>query len=169
MLVHHLNRLFLTFAILCFMLVGSPNVSRAANLGVHDDEVAGVQVILLSVKRTSDGFLTLKWAYHNTTDSSKTIDADSGAQSATNWPWSLAWDTYVEAGNTKYVLIKDQTGTPLAGTHSAGTGPQGQQAYILAPHTTFTTWAKLAAPPKDVTKVTVYILGTDPFEDIPII
>jgi hypothetical protein len=165
MLIHRLSRLSLTLAILCSMLAWSPNVSRAASLGVHDYSTPGVQVILLSVKRTSDGYLTLRWAYHNTTSSPQTIGKDSGAQSSTNGPWSLAWDVYVVSAGTKYELIKDQTGTPLAGTKP---GNAGDPSYALGPHLTFTTWAKVPAPGKDVTTVTVYIRGAEPFEDVPI-
>jgi hypothetical protein len=163
MLTHRFYRMLITFVILCGVLAVAPNVSRAANLGVHDYSTAGVQVILLSVKRTSDGYLTLRWAYHNTTGSSQTIGKDSGAQSATNGPWSLAWDVYVIAGGAQYALIKNPT--VLAGTHS---GNAGDPTYALGPHQTFTTWAKVSAPGSAVKTVTVVIRGADPFEDIPI-
>ena len=163
MLTNRLNRVFFTFAILCGMVAAPANVAQAANLGVHDYSTPGVQVVLLSVKRTSDGNLTLRWAYHNTTGSPKNIGADTSAQSSTNPQWSLAWDVYVMAGGTRYALITSPT--VLAGTHP---GYYFTQTYAVAPHQTFATWAKVPAPGKDIKTVTVYIRGADPFEDIPL-
>lgn len=160
---YRFNQVFLTFVILCGIIAGTSNVSRAANLGVHDYSTPGVQVILLSVKRTSDGNLTLRWGYHNTTSKPLTIGKDSGAQSSTNGPYSLGWDTYVMASGTQYAVIKDPH--VLAGMHP---GFASDPSYSLAPHQTFTTWAKVPAPGTDVKAVTVYIRGADPFEDVPI-
>jgi hypothetical protein len=164
MLTRRLSQVIFAFAILYSGLVGVPRMSQAATLGTHNYYVTGVQVILLSVKRTSDGYLTLRWEYHNTTGSPQTIGADSGAQSATNGPWSLAWDINVMAGGSQYALVTSPT--VLAGTHPAKDA--GTPTYVLGPHKTFETWAKVPSPPKTATSCTVIIRGADPFEDIPI-
>jgi len=38
----------------------------------------------------------------------------------------------------------------------------------LAPKETVSTWAKFPAPPADVEKVTLYLPGAPPFEDVAI-
>ena len=153
---------------LIFVLSGpkSANIAQAAttNLGVQDYEVSGVEVVLLSVKRTSDGFVTLKWAYQNTTNSPKTIGANTGAmEGAWGAPYSLAWDVSVGAAGATYKVPPGTHGGLMAGSHA---GPA--KTVVVGAKQTYATWAKIAGVPKDVTKVTVYIQGTDPFEEIPI-
>src|SRR5712692_2143587 len=69
--------------------VSSENPARAAEpqeakaIAVNDYEVGGVQVALLSVKRISDGTVTVKWEYRN-----KTTQAKPLGESFTGMGWS---------------------------------------------------------------------------------
>lgn len=172
MLVRRISSVLSILAIFCYLVFSSLSGARAAdtatasspNLGVQDYSAAGVQVVLLSVKRTSDGFLTIKWGYHNTTNSPKQIGEDSTAMAgAWSAPFSLAWDMYVTAAGTQFKVANAPNGDLLAGTH-----PGPAKTVVVGPKQTYNTWAKLHAPPSDVTKVTVTIQGVSPFEDIAI-
>jgi hypothetical protein len=135
---------------------------KPANLGVQDYESPGVQVVLFSVKRGSDGYVTVRWGYHNTTSRPQNIGANTGAMSgAWSGPYSLAWDFYVTAGDTKYATA-DGGGGKLAASH----GPN--KVVVVGPKQTLATWAKVKDPGKDVKTVTVYVQGAAPFDDIPI-
>lgn len=72
--------------------------------------------------------------------------------------------SYIVDGNNKkkYLVIKDSSGKPLAAEH----GTSG--SVKLGPGQSITTWAKFPAPPESVQKVSVYIPGVAPFEDVPI-
>jgi hypothetical protein len=160
----------LTFGTVGAGLAQSSNASTGAapaNLGTADYEVPGVQVVLLSLKRGADGFLTLRWAYRNTTASSKTIGANTGAMDkAWSANYSLAWDTYLSAGDTKYTVARVQgRGELMAEKHG---GAFASKTLIIAAKQSYATWAKFPDPGAGVTKVTVYIQGAPPFDDVPI-
>jgi hypothetical protein len=127
-------------------------------LAVQRYEVDGVQVELLSVKRTSDGYLTVKWQYRNTTDKPVTIGANTGAmRSAWSAPYSLSWDFRVLA-NGKELKVPGQT---MAAKH-------GNKINVVPAKKVLTTWAKVPDPGADVQKVNVSIQGADPFEDVAV-
>jgi hypothetical protein len=143
-------------------LGGAALAASPPPLGVQDYEVPGVQVLLLSLKRTSDGYITAKWAYHNTTSSAKTIGSNTGViNGAWSTPFSLAWDAFISAGGQQYKVVPGGAGL-LAGTHG------GNKTLVLGPKMTYATWAKFKDPGKDVTKVSVSIQGAAPFDDAPI-
>lgn len=134
----------------------------AANLGVHEHQVGGVDVTLLEVKRTSGDMINVRWEYHNKTSEKKQL-----TDQRTGWldPYRLAAEAYLidGANRTRYPVMRDSTNHPV----SAKIG--GQNSYIfLGPKQTLVTWAKFAAPGPDVDKVTVVLPGVEPFEDVPI-
>jgi hypothetical protein len=132
-------------------------------LAVNDYEVDGVEVALLSVKRISDGTITVKWQYRNKTDQPKRL-GESFEGMGSSEAFSLVWHAYlVDARNkTKYPVVKDQRGEPVAGKH----GPR--KVVVLGPKQTMNTWAKFIAVPPEVKKISVFIPGTQPFEDVAI-
>lgn len=133
-----------------------------ANLGVQDYEVPGVQVVLFSVKRGSDGYITVRWGYRNTTSTPKNIGTNTTATSgAWSGPYSLAWDFYLMAGGAKYATADGGDGK-LAASH----GPN--KVVVIGPKQTLATWAKVKDPGKDVKTVGVYVQGAAPFDEIPI-
>lgn len=138
------------------------SIVRAADLGMQDYEVSGVQVHLLSVKRTSANSLTVKWQYRNTTSAPQKLgESFSGIGSSERF--SLTSDFYVsDPSGAKYSVLMDPSHDPMASSHA------GSKVVMLGPKQTMTVWAKVAGPPADVTKVTVYVPGCAPFEDVPI-
>jgi hypothetical protein len=132
-------------------------------IGVNDYEVEGVEVALLSVKRISDGSLTVKWEYRNKTDEPKRL-GESFPGMGSSEAYSLVWHAYLAdaRGKIKYPVAKDQRGNPVAAAHAAG------KVVTLGPKKTTSTWAKFISVPADVKKISVFIPGTQPFEDVPI-
>ena len=143
---------------------GAQKVAGPASLGVNDYEVEGVEVALLSVKRVSDGTLTVKWEYRNRTDQPKKLGASFKGMGWSE-PFSLVYDAYlVDARNRmKYPVVKDTRGDLVAGKH-----PGHGKVVVLGPKQTLGTWAKFIAVPAEVTKISVFIPGVQPFEDVPI-
>lgn len=167
MVIRHVCHLLLRLAVACGLFFGSlSGAALAASsppLGVQDYEVPGVQVVLLSLKRTSDGYVTAKWAYHNTTSSAKAIGNNTSViNGAWSTPFSLAWDAYISAGGQQYKVAPGGAGL-LAGSHGGN-----NKTLVLGPKMTYATWAKFKDPGKDVTKASISIQGTAPFEDVPI-
>ena len=135
--------------------------SEPAAIATANHEVVGVEVALLEVKRTSGDSVTIKFRYTNKTTDNKKLDHGGQGLDA----WRFAWDAYFvdPATNKKYVTLKDQDGNPVAANHQQfGTG------ITLAARQVVNTWAKFPAPPPDVEKVTVYLPGAPPFEDVPV-
>jgi hypothetical protein len=119
--------------------------------------------VLLSLARGTDGFLTLRWGYRNTSTSPKTVGANTTAQ-AMQWsaPYSLAWDVYVMANGQQYPVVR--------GNHMLLAMPHAGNAktIVVLPNQTYATWAKVKDPGSDVKAVSVYIQGVAPFENVPI-
>lgn len=136
----------------------APATADGTPIAVQKYEVEGVQVELLSVKRTSDTMLTVKWQYRNTTDKPQTIGANTGAmRSAWSAPYSLSWDFKVIA-NGKELTVPGHT---MAAKH-------GNKTNVIPPKKVLTTWAKVPDPGPDVQKVSVSIQGADPFDDVSV-
>ncbi|MGE5344798.1 MAG: hypothetical protein ACM3JH_02495 [Acidithiobacillales bacterium] len=135
-----------------------------AAIATGDYEVPGVEVALLSVKRVSDGTLTVKWEYRNTTDQPKRL-GESFKGMGWSEPFSLVYDAYlVDAKNRmKYPVVKDTRGDLVAGKH-----PGRSKVVVLGPKKTLGTWAKFMAVPASVKTISVFIPGTQPFEDVAI-
>jgi hypothetical protein len=135
--------------------------SQPAAIATAEHEVGGVEVALMEVKRTTGDSVTIKFRYTNKTTSTKKLDHGGQGLDA----WRFAWDAYFvdPATNKKYVTLKDQDGNPVAANHQQfGTG------ITLAARQVVNTWAKFPAPPTDVEKVTVYLPGAPPFEDVAV-
>jgi len=148
--------------------VSSPTIAAAdekpaAAIAVNDYEVDGVQVALLSVKRISDGTLTVKWEYRNKTNEAKKL-GESFPGMGSSEVYSLAWHAYLVDGRNKmkYPVVKDTRGDPVAGKHGPG------KVVVLGPGKTLGTWAKFIAVPPEVKKISVFIPGVQPFEDVDI-
>lgn len=71
---------------------------------------------------------------------------------------------YVSAEDKKYLILRDEEGTPLAPPSDSG----GSVGVSLRPKGTWLWWAKYPAPPPEVKKINYYTTVTGPFEDIPV-
>jgi hypothetical protein len=156
-----LKRLYTHFARLlfaaCLVLPGlaaaedaAPGAA-AAPLGVEEHD-SGAEVTLLECKRTSGDTVTVKWLYKNGGEEKKRIEP------------LISEDYYLvdAAAKKKYFAVKDSSGKWVAGTS------RGYNSVELEPGKTYKMWAKFPAPPAATEKVTVYIVGVPPFEDVPI-
>jgi len=126
-------------------------VAAGASLGVEEHD-SGAEVTLLELKRTSGDTVTVKWLYKNGGEEKKRIDP------------LISEDYYLvdAAAKKKYFVVKDSSGKEVAGTH------RGYNHVEIEPGKTYKMWAKFPAPPEATEKVTVYIMGVPPFEDVPI-
>ncbi|HYU99714.1 MAG TPA: hypothetical protein VE977_12860 [Pyrinomonadaceae bacterium] len=70
---------------------------------------------------------------------------------------------FVVAAEKKYTALKDEKGS-----FNAAKRIQFNFGIGLAPKETVSTWAKFPAPPADVDKVTLYLPGAPPIEDVAI-
>jgi hypothetical protein len=104
--------------------------------------------------------ITLHWRYQNTTGSPKNIGASFHGMGSSE-AFSLVWDAYVAdpIAKVKYPILKDDRGTPVASRHG------GRKVVTLAANEGLTVWAKFQVP-ASVGKMSVYLPGTEPFENV---
>jgi hypothetical protein len=152
----------LIFASAAAAAAGSPSPApAAAALGTQSyADAPGVQVTLLSLART-DGSITARWSYRNTTSGPLDIGTSFTGKGFSE-PYSLSYYAYLLAGTTKYPVLKDEKSHPYAGTHP------GHKVVTLGAGETYETWAKFPDPGASTTAVTVVIPGAAPFENVPI-
>ena len=121
-------------------------------IATQDSEVSGVQTDLLSVKRTADNAVEVRWRWRNTTDKRATITGRQG----------LKEQTYLldPANKKKHLALTDAKGK-VVGSSLPGIVTLKAKEEVSA-------WARFPAPPPDVDKVTVVITKTPPFEGVTI-
>ena len=73
--------------------------------------------------------------------------------------------TYAVSGNTKYPLLKDNTGKEVATPRDGG----GWLHPTINPKTTWSWWGKFPAPPADRKTYSLYLKVGPPIDGIPII
>lgn len=123
---------------------------------VQETEWSGVTAELTSVERSSGNMLTIKFKYTNT-GSDKVEIAKLGRYDHDN---VLDHVYYIDAKNKKkYLVVKDAEKKAL-GTNL--------KYFALAPGESKAAWGKFPEPPADVEKISVYLPGTPPFEDVAI-
>lgn len=160
--LRHSPMLSLALAVLAGAAAGAARAGEPP-LGVSDYEVEGVKVVLQSVRRMSDGTLTVKWEYRNETREPRKL-GESFEGMGSSEAYSLSWHAYLADGatRTKFPLAKDPRGTPVAGAHAPG------KVVVLGPRKTLSTWAKFLGVPERTRVISVFIPGCQPFEDVPI-
>lgn len=133
----------------------------AKPLGTSDHEISGVEVTLLELKRASGDTVTAKWRYTNKDNDAKQLTKGTGGDD----PYKLSMESYLvdPVNKKKYLVLKDSKGKPIAAAHGSSYHP-----IQLEGGKSINTWAKYPAPPAGVEKVSVYIQGVAPFEDVPL-
>jgi hypothetical protein len=130
-------------------------------IAVHEHEISGVNLALMDVRRTSTDTVTVRWEYRNQTTQAQVL-----ANKSHGWsdPYRLSWGTYLadEEGKKKFPLLKDSDGRPIAAVHG-----EPVHDIVVGPRKTLKTWAKYPVP-ADVSKVTVFLTGVEPFENVTI-
>jgi hypothetical protein len=143
---------------LCESAYAAPPAAQPADvIQSQDASVDGIVAELTACQR-SEGVLTIKIRFRNTSDK-------PGKLTFTNWNASGQDNPkfYVTAGNKKYFMLADSDGTVLS-TNSTGNGVDAN----IAPGKTFLWWAKYPAPPADVKKINFMMPVASPFDDVPI-
>jgi hypothetical protein len=133
-----------TLLVLTALLLPGAGNAQALLAKARSEQSADVTLELTELKRTSGNTVTLKALITN--KSAK--------------PFYVSWSAMYllnTAGRVKHGVVKDERGKWVA---SSGTSVRaGESAEI---------WAKFAAPPEDVKKMTAVVRGFAPFEDIPL-
>ena len=143
---------------LCESADAAAQAAQAADVIQTQDANTDGIVAELTECRRSEGVLTIKIRFRNTSDK-------PGSLTFTHWNASGQDNPkfYVTAGNKKYFMLADSDGTVLS-TNSTGNGVDAN----IAPGKTFLWWAKYPAPPADVKKINFMMPVASPFEDVPI-
>jgi hypothetical protein len=145
-------------------LSGKP---RSGVLAVEKHKT-GLRVEVTQLKRTSDGYLTIRWRYRNPTDKPiKLFDAvNYGIENWHNRGESmLAALFFIDASDrdkrTKHQIVRDRSGHLLAYefTSTSTTVPEKGE---------FEMWAKFPAPRASARSITLYMQDVLPFEDLPL-
>jgi hypothetical protein len=138
------------------VLLAGEGPEPAAKSMVEETEWPNVTAELTSVERSSGNMLTIKFKYTNAGSDQVEI-ARLGQYSHDN---VLDHVYYIDAKNKKkYLVVKDAEKKAL-GTNL--------KYFTLAPGESKAAWGKFPEPPADVQKISVYLPGAPPFEDVPI-
>ena len=138
------------------VLPAGEGAEPAAKPMVEETAWQGVTAELTSVERAPGNMRTIKFKYTNA-GSDKVEIARLGQYSHDN---VLDHVYYVDAKNKKkYLVVKDAEKKAL-GTNL--------KYFTLAPGESKAAWGKFPEPPADVQKISVYLPGAPPFEDVPI-
>ncbi|HMS44741.1 MAG TPA: hypothetical protein PKC68_02985 [Alphaproteobacteria bacterium] len=118
------------------------------------EEIPGVVVRIVELKRTANNTVTLRWAYRNT--SSDVVELHGSG-----YAYDLGRDHYLlDMVNRKQYFAIEQNGDPLGRRHGE---------VMLDPGKEYVMWLRFPAPPNNVDKIDVYIKYTsEPFEAVQI-
>lgn len=136
-------------------LIGQPVLAQGVTRPQSQEtNVDGVTAEIAEAVR-KDGVLTLKVRYRNSGSTLAKVNIYSSRDTA---------KYYVTAGSTKFLMLKDSQGVPLAISYDL----HGNLRAEIAPNGSFLFWAKYPAPPAESRKISFYNPHTPPFEDVPI-
>lgn len=133
----------------------TPAVAQPKPLATRDLDVEGIVAEVIESDR-KEGVLTVRVRFRN------------GGVKAVKLPLVDAQGyvhTYVVSGNTKYALLKDDTGKQVATPRDGG----GWLEPTIKPKATWTWWGKFPAPPADRKAYSLYLRVGPPIDDIPIV
>jgi hypothetical protein len=116
-----------------------------------DSDLSGISIEVTSVQKTGDTIM-IRFKYISAREKATRIDSETNQEVNQMY--------YVDSKNKKkYLIIKDTENHPLSSALTY---------FEVGPGETKPAWAKFAAPPPDVTTISVYIPGAPPFENVPI-
>ncbi|MBL8686810.1 MAG: hypothetical protein JNK86_05020 [Alphaproteobacteria bacterium] len=135
----------------------APNNATPTTVVEHEyDEVPGVVVRIVELKRTANNTVTLRWAYRNT--GSDVVELHNSARH-----YALADNHYLldMVDKKQYFGVEQGNGYPLARNHGG--------EVMLDPGKEYVMWLRFPAPPSNVDKIDVYIdRVSEPFEAVQI-
>ena len=119
----------------------------------------GIEAQILELKRGPGDTVTLKFRLKNTTGEKKNpIDKHFTKYD----PSDVGKVSLVDYVNKKrYLVMKDSNNNCICSSDT-------YNAHILAASEAREFWAKFAAPPANITKISIILPGAAPFDDVPI-
>lgn len=131
-----------------------------AGIASADGEAAGVTATIKELKRSSGGTVSLKFVITNGSDTSVSAGYNFGdpANSVVDYGSIGGVQLIDPVGRKKYVVARDSEQKCVC----------SQGVRDIAPGASVNLWAKFAAPPLDVQKVSVIIPHFSPMDDVPI-
>ena len=124
-------------------------------LATRELDVEGVVAEVIESDR-KDGVLTVRVRFRNTGEKPaklQLVDAQGYVH------------TYVVSGDTKYPLMKDDTGKQIATPRDGG----GWLEPTIKPKGSWTWWGKFPAPPAPARTYSLYLKVGPPIDDVPIV
>lgn len=154
------NKVYACVLAACLLTAASALAQK--NLGTQEHEVGGVDVTLLEVKRSTGSDVTVKWQYHNKSKETKQL-----TKQRTGWmdPYRLSSDSYLAdpEGRVKYPVLKDSDRRPIASRNGSP-----NQYITIRPGQTISVWARYGQVRENLAKISFFLDGVAPFEDVPI-
>lgn len=138
-----------------FSFASSQKAPADKAIATSELDVAGVVAEVIESRR-KNGVLTVRVRFRNT--------GDAPAKLLLVGPTGYV-DTYAVSGDTKYPLLKDESGGQLATPRDGG----GWLEPTIKPKSTWNWWGKFPAPPADRKSYDLYLKIGPPIEDIPIV
>lgn len=151
-----LHSIAVTISIAALIAVSSALAQAPAKpLQVQETNTEGINAELMSVAE-SDGVLTVKIRFRNNGDNARRIGI-------IRHPYDVD-KTYVVAGSTKLLPLRDSDKAPLMSALDAG----GTLEPELRPGGSYFFWAKFPAPPAGTKKIAIYTVTAPPFDDVQV-
>lgn len=144
--------------VVCWVLAALPAIA-AEPIATGDTNWDGVVIKVMSVVRKGS-VLTVKFAAVNKGDAKQEV-----------WFGFTRSDVCYavdEESGTKYYVLTDKEGNPLAPANDYIDMNKAGLERTLPPGKTLRVWMKLPAPPPEVKTITLFLNETEPIEDVPI-
>ena len=131
-----------------------------AGIASADGEAAGVTTTIKELKRSSGGTMSLKFVITNASETSVSAGYSFGdpANSIDDYSSVGGVQLIDPVGRKKYFVARDSERKCVC----------SRGIKDIAPGASVNLWAKFAAPPLDVQKVSVIIPHFSPMDDVPI-
>ncbi len=129
-------------------------------LAKADSETPGIRADITELKRGSGGTLMLKFSIVNDSDKPMNFSYDFGAPEHSTGDFNTIGGTHLidNVGKKKYLVVRDANNSCVC---SKGMKP-------IEPKSSANLWAKFAAPPDTVEKISIVIPHFSPIDDVAI-
>jgi hypothetical protein len=145
-------------AFLAVALLVSP-ASAAEPIATGETNWDGISVRVMSVERRNN-VLTVKWAVVN--------EGDSATDIGFGFTGNDVCYVLDEENGTKYYALTDKEGNAVASSHDWMPNSTAGFARTVAPGKSLSVWMKLAAPPAEVSEISLFLNETEPIEGLAI-
>ncbi len=138
----------------------SPPAAAPAGIATADGETPGVTVTIKEFKRASGGTLSMKLVITNGSDKKLMIDYSLGDPEHSIADYDSIGGVHLidPVGRKKYFVARDSQSKCIC----------SQGVKDVEPGASINVWAKFAAPPADVQKISVIVPHFAPMDDVAI-